>query len=172
MPWYVKLDNGSRYRIPLNVIMRGVRSDVFVIRVPQDEVDHAARELIRRGFKPTLLALNKGERYSLTMRIEPPWEIHVRVFPDGTIGSEVEVSRDYLQHLVGPRFNVVYEIYELLRGVSNDRRICVKPLGRCVSDVIENIGIELRAPKSLIPWKPLVAAASLMALIPVMGRVR
>lgn len=58
--WYVKLNDGSRYRIPLNVIMRGLRNNVFVIRVPQDEVDYVAEELIRRGFKPTILAVNKA----------------------------------------------------------------------------------------------------------------
>ncbi|WP_243671498.1 hypothetical protein [Vulcanisaeta sp. JCM 16161] len=60
LPWYVKLNDGSRYRIPLNVIMRGLRNNVFVIRVPQDEVDYVAEELIRRGFKPTILAVNKA----------------------------------------------------------------------------------------------------------------
>ena len=171
LPWYVRLSDGSRYRIPLNVIMNGLQRNIFVIRVPQDEVDYAAEELIRRGFRPTILAVNKGEKYSLAMRVEPPWEIHARVFPDGTIESEVEVSRDYLQHLIGPRFNVVYETYDLLRDVIGDKRICIKPLGRCISDVIENIGIELRAPKPLIPWKPLVAIASMIALTQVMGRV-
>ena len=171
LPWYVRLSDGSRYRIPLNVIMNGLRSNIFVIRVPQDEVDYAAEELIRRGFKPTMLAVNKGEKYSLAMRIEPPWEVHARVFPDGIIESEVEISRDYLQHLIGPRFNVVYETYDSLRDITDGKRICIKPLGRCISDVIENIGIELRAPRSLIPWKPLVAMASIIALTQVMGRV-
>ncbi|WP_252900686.1 hypothetical protein [Vulcanisaeta sp. JCM 14467] len=138
--------------------------------MPQDEVDYAAEELIRKGFKPTILAVNKGERYSLAMRVEPPWEIHTRIFPDGTIESEVEVSRDYLQHLIGPRFNVIYEVYDLLRGLSNGRRVCVKPLNRCISDVIENIGIELRAPKVLIPWKPIAVIISPMVLMPIIGR--
>ncbi|GAB6947965.1 hypothetical protein JCM16161A_20950 [Vulcanisaeta sp. JCM 16161] len=171
LPWYVKLNDGSRYRIPLNVIMRGLRNNVFVIRVPQDEVDYVAEELIRRGFKPTILAVNKGERYSLAMKVESPWEIHTRVFPDGIVESEVEISRDYLQHLVGPRFNVVYEIYDLLKDITDYRRICIKPLGRCINDVIENIGIELRAPRALMPWKPLIAVVSLMALTPVIGKV-
>ncbi len=50
LPWYVKLTDGSRYRIPLNVIMRGgLRNNIFVVKVPQDEVDYAAEELISRG---------------------------------------------------------------------------------------------------------------------------
>ncbi|WP_243671497.1 hypothetical protein [Vulcanisaeta sp. JCM 16161] len=105
------------------------------------------------------------------MKVESPWEIHTRVFPDGIVESEVEISRDYLQHLVGPRFNVVYEIYDLLKDITDYRRICIKPLGRCINDVIENIGIELRAPRALMPWKPLIAVVSLMALTPVIGKV-
>ena len=170
LPWYVKLNDGSRYRIPLNVIMRGLQNNIFVIKVPQDEVNYAAEELIRRGFKPTMLAVNKGERYSLAMKVKPPWEIHTRIFPDGTIESEVEVSRDYLQHLIGPRFNVVYEAYDLLRGIPDDKRICIKPLGRCISDVVENIGIELKSPKALIPWRPLIFMASLIALTSIIGK--
>ncbi len=58
-----------------------------------------------------------------------------------------------------------------MRSLADDRRICIKPLGRCISDVIENIGIELRAPRALIPWKPLVVMASIIALTPVMSKV-
>jgi len=91
----------------------------------------------------------------------------VRIFNNGYVESEIEVDRDYLQHLTGPRFNVIYEVYEALKGLTSYRRICIKPLGECINDVIENVGIELRAPRVLIPWKPLVAVASSMLLIPI-----
>lgn len=82
LPWYVKLTDGSRYRIPLNVIMRGLRNNIFVVKVPQDEVDYAAEELISRGgFKPTIFAVYKGEMYSLAMKVEPPGKYILGFFP-------------------------------------------------------------------------------------------
>jgi len=172
LPRYVRLEDGRRYGIPLSMIMRGLRDSVFVVRIPSDEVDDAAIGLIRRGFKQTSLALNKGELYSLTKRVYEPWELHVRIFNNGYVESEIEVDRDYLQHLTGPRFNVIYEAYEALKGFTSYRRICIKPLGECINDVIENVGIELRAPRVLIPWKPLVAAASSMLLIPILSKAQ
>ncbi len=171
LPWHVKLEDGTRYKIPLSLIMRGLRNNIFIIKIPSDEIRHAAMGLIDRGFKPTLLAVYKGESYSLSMKTYGPWELHARIFNDGTIESEVEINRDYLQHLVGPRFNVVYEIYELLRDYVSERKICIRPLSMCIGDVIENIGIELRAPKALIPWKPIAIITASLALTPILSNL-
>ncbi|ADY01505.1 hypothetical protein VMUT_1300 [Vulcanisaeta moutnovskia 768-28] len=171
LPWYVKLEDGTRYKIPLSLIMRGLRSNIFIIKIPSYEIRRAVMGLIEKGFKPTLLAVDKGESYSLSMRAYGPWELHTRIFNDGTIETEVEINRDYLQHLVGPRFNVVYETYESLRNYVSERKICIRPFGMCIGDVIENIGIELRAPKALIPWKPIAIITASLALAPILNNL-
>lgn len=148
----------------------GSRNPIFIIKIPPYRVyDAAMGGLINRGFRKTMLSVNKGETYSLVMRIHEPWEIHTRIFSNGVIETEIEISREYLQHLIGPRFNIVYEVYDALRHFVKERRICIKPLGRCISDVIENMRIQLEAPRALIPWKPIVVISS-VALIPIIDR--
>ncbi len=170
LPWLVRLEDGTRYRVPISTIMRGSRRNIFIIRIPPYRVRDAAMGLINRGFKPVILAMDKGELYSLSMRISRPWELHVRIFSDGIIESEIEICRDYLQHLIGPRFNVVYEVYDILRHFVKERRVCIKSMGMCIDEVIENIGIELEAPRALIPWKPIAVMASSMALLPIISK--
>ncbi|ADN49737.1 hypothetical protein [Vulcanisaeta distributa] len=169
LPWLVRLEDGTKYRVPLSTIMMGSQKHVFIIKIPPHSVHDAALGLMSRGFKPTMLSINRGELYSLAMRVYGPWELHARIFSDGVIEAEAEISRDYLQHLVGPRFNVVYEVYDALRHFVTDKRICIKPMGKCISDIIENVKIELRAPRALIPWKPIMAAA-LLTLMPMIDR--
>lgn len=169
LPWHVRFDNNERYTIPLPLIVSGSRDNIFVIKVPHDEIDTVARGLLSKGFRRALPAMNKGEAYSLSMRIHGPWELHVRIFSDGRIESEVEISREYLQHLTGSRFNVVYETLEALRGFVSDRKVCIKPLGRCIDEVFENIRVELKAPNTLIPWKPIMAITTSLILTLIMS---
>jgi len=50
----------------------------------------------------------------LSLKLKKPWELHVRLVELKkelvAIHAEVEVSRDYLQHLFGQRTPVIYEI--------------------------------------------------------------
>ena len=42
------------------------------------------------------------------------WELHLRLYSDGFIEAEVEVRREYLEHLAPRRLNVVYEAFRIL----------------------------------------------------------
>ncbi|GGI82823.1 hypothetical protein GCM10007112_19480 [Vulcanisaeta souniana JCM 11219] len=170
LPWLVRLEDGKRYRIPLSLIMRGSRTHIFIIKIPPYRVHDVAMGLINKGFRQTMLAVSRGELYSLVMRIYGPWELHARIFNDGVIEAETEISREYVQHLIGPRFNIVYEIYDALRHFVDERMVCIKPMSRCISDVIENVRIELEAPRVLVPWKPIVAMVPSMAILPIISR--
>ena len=55
----------------------------------------------------------------LSLKLKKPWEMHVRFVKLKkeliAIHAEVEVSRDYLQHLFGQRTPVIYEIENMLK---------------------------------------------------------
>ena len=55
----------------------------------------------------------------LSLKLAKPWEMHIRLFniKKGMIAiqAEVEISRDYLQHLFSQRTPVIYEIESILK---------------------------------------------------------
>jgi len=55
----------------------------------------------------------------LSLKLKKPWEMHVRLVELKkelvAIHAEVEISRDYLQHLFGQRTPVIYEIENMLK---------------------------------------------------------
>ena len=55
----------------------------------------------------------------LSIKLKKPWEMHVRLFDIKkgmiSIQAEVEISRDYLQHLFSQRTAVIYEIEDILK---------------------------------------------------------
>ncbi len=57
----------------------------------------------------------------INLKLKKPWEMHIRMvtLDKGRIGihAEVEVSRDYLQHLFSQRTPVVYEVEEILKNI-------------------------------------------------------
>ncbi|MFX1404615.1 MAG: hypothetical protein ACFE9D_09125 [Promethearchaeota archaeon] len=59
--------------------------------------------LKRRGFyDPGVLQLYKrGQAFGLVRRVDKILEMHIRGFKDGLIEAEIEISRDYFEHL-GP----------------------------------------------------------------------
>ena len=55
----------------------------------------------------------------LSLKLKKPWEMHVRLLNNSkdsiSIQGEVEISRDYLQHLFSQRTAVIYEIEAILK---------------------------------------------------------
>ena len=55
----------------------------------------------------------------LSLKLTKPWDMHIRLFDIKkgmvAIQAEVEISRDYLQHLFSQRTPVVYEIESILK---------------------------------------------------------
>jgi hypothetical protein len=56
--------------------------------------------LVREGFRDTPLQIWKPEQvFGLVKPLDDVYEIHVRGYQDGTLDAEIEVSREYLEHL-------------------------------------------------------------------------
>ena len=116
------------------------------------------------GFRDEPLSVNFGEKYSLTRKIYSPWEIRVRIFDNGRIVPEIEISREYLEHLTTDiRAPAVYELRNII--CKHDENICAKlrirhrPSNKFVTKTLSYYKITLRPPAMLTPWKPIVVAA-------------
>ena len=77
----------------------------------------------------------------------------------GLIGihAEVEVSRDYLQHLFSQRTPVVYEVEEILKKYQVDYSFLHDKVKKKVSVVMDNYKIKLATPGiPVFAWKPML----------------
>jgi len=97
----------------------------------------------------------------LSLKLKKPWEMHVRFveMKKGLISiqAEVEVSRDYLQHLFSQRTPVIYEIESLLKKYQIDYQIWNNRFRRYISTVFDNYKIKLAAPNiPVFAWKPMI----------------
>ncbi len=87
----------------------------------------------------------------LSLKLKKPWEMHVRLFSNTkdsiSIQGEVEISRDYLQHLFSQRTAVIYEIETILKrnGI------------KYVNKVLDEYKIKLVTPDiPVFAWKPML----------------
>lgn len=133
--------------------------------MPVREINNVYRVLRGEGFKDTQLSAFKGERYSLVKKLEDPWELHVRIYDGGFLESEVEVSREYVEHLGEYRIHVIYEAYSYYSKVYDKLHILYKPSGRYIVKILDHVRIRVRPPKTLTPWKPIAVAAGLFAVV-------
>lgn len=97
----------------------------------------------------------------LCFKLKKPWELHVRMFDMKkgliSIQAEVEVSRDYLQHLFCQRTAVIYEIEELLKKYQIDYNIWNHRIKKYVQTVFDNYRIKLSTPNiPVFAWKPML----------------
>src|SRR3989304_302426 len=73
------------------------------------------------------------------------------------IQAEVEVSRDYLQHLFCQRTPVIYEIESLMKKYQIDYKIWNNRIRKYVKTIFDNYKIKLNTPNiPVLAWKPLV----------------
>lgn len=97
----------------------------------------------------------------LSLKLRKPWELHVRIveLKKGllAIHGEVEVSRDYLQHLFCQRTPVIYEIEELLKKYQVDYKIWNNRFRKYVKTVFDNYKVKLSTPNiPVFAWKPML----------------
>ena len=97
----------------------------------------------------------------LSLKLKKPWEMHVRLFSNTensiSIQGEVEISRDYLQHLFSQRTAVIYEIESILKknGIKYD--ILNKRISKYVNKVLDEYKIKLVTPDiPVFAWKPML----------------
>ncbi len=99
--------------------------------------------------------------HGLSLKLKKPWEMHVRLLEMKkglvAIQAEVEVSRDYLQHLFCQRTPVFYEIEMLLKKHQVEYKIWNEKIKKYVHAVFDNYKIQLKTPNfPVFAWKPMV----------------
>ena len=85
---------------------------------------------------------------------------------DGKIGihAEVEVSRDYLQHLFSQRTPVVYEVEEILKKYHIDYNIWHDKIKKNITSVVDNYKVKLATPGiPVFAWKPMLFVIATVA---------
>lgn len=97
----------------------------------------------------------------LNLKLKKPWEMHVRMvdIKKGRIGihAEVEVSRDYLQHLFSQRTPVVYEVEEILKKYQVEYNIWHDKIKKNVNAIVDNYKVKLATPSlPVFAWKPML----------------
>lgn len=131
--------------------------------VVKNSVDELMKVFTKEGFTKVKFEHKQpfqvGNGFSL--RLSKPWEMHVRMveLKKGLIAihAEVEVSRDYLQHLFCQRTPVIYEIEELLKKHKIDYQIWNSRIKKYVRTVFDNYKIKLSTPNiPVFAWKPMV----------------
>ena len=99
--------------------------------------------------------------HGLNLKLKKPWEMHVRLvdLKKGLIGihAEVEVSRDYIQHLFSQRTPVIYEIEEILKKYQIEYNIWHDKIKKNVQTIFDSYKIKLSAPSlPVFAWKPMM----------------
>ena len=97
----------------------------------------------------------------LSLKLKKPWEMHVRLFSNTedsiSIQGEVEISRDYLQHLFSQRTAVIYEIETILKRNGINYDILNKRISKYVNKVLDEYNIKLVTPDiPVFAWKPML----------------
>ena len=109
--------------------------------------------LIHEGFfDPTPLQVQKeGQVFGLVKKISDDLEMHVRGYDDFTLESEIELSREYLEHpydckpFYGPLLKILHRYnipFTIMRPLPKDPEL-------------------IRVPKNKTPWKPIIIVGSI-----------
>lgn len=164
------LDNGEHVELEASEIgERIAREPLFLLYVSPEFIEDIRSELLVKGFSVPSIGAPKGERYSLARVIDAPWEMHVRIYGDGFIEGEIEVSRGYLEHLGDYRVYVVYEPFNYYSRAYNRLHILYRPSRRWVVRVYDHVRVRIRPPKTLTPWKPIAVFAGFFAAIGILS---
>ena len=102
----------------------------------------------------------------LSLKLNKPWEMHLRLSKMDTenimIHAEVEVSRDYMQHLFSQRTPVVYEVIKILDKNKIESKLWN---GKYVKTTVENYKVRLSTPSlPAFAWKPMVYSIGTVGL--------
>lgn len=99
--------------------------------------------------------------HGFNLKLKKPWELHVRLvdLKEGLIGihAEVEVSRDYIQHLFSQRTPVIYEIQDMLNKYQVEYHIWNGAIKKYVRAIYDDYKVRLATPSiPVLAWKPMV----------------
>jgi len=156
VPRRFTLESGSVITLTaIEVEKRLVKDTLFRLWVPN--VEEVYKHLVEeQGFKLATPTVPKGEKYSLRRALSDVWDLHLRLYDNGLVDAEVEVRREFMEHLTPRRLNVVYEAFEFYRNVYDKLHILYVPAHKWVVKIIDHFYVKLREPNTLTPWKPVV----------------
>ncbi len=157
-PKTVFLHDGKREKI--SVDKKGVEQLTIVVR---NSVDELLKIFSHEGFTHVKFEHKQPLQigHGLSLKLKKPWEMHVRLLEMKkglvAIQAEVEVSRDYLQHLFCQRTPVFYEVEMLLKKHQIEYKIWNERIKKYVQTVFDNYKIQLKTPSfPVFAWKPMV----------------
>jgi len=122
------------------------------------------KQILRKeGFEDTLLQVVKpGQVFGLVKKLDHPWEMHVRGFEDGHLEAEIEISRDYLEHLDDRyRTSAAEKLGEILSNYGIPYEIKSDGSG---------VNLKLETPETLTPWKPIALVIGLLGIMYVLSK--
>ena len=105
--------------------------------------------LIADGFIGTILQIQKPNQvFGLVKKLVYPWEMHVRGFSTDQAEAEIEISREYLEHLDDQyRRSALEELLEILEHYGIPYQ---------VEGEFPEQYVILRPPPHRTPWAPFV----------------
>jgi len=131
-------------------------------RTLSNSLESVRQVLLAEGFKDTMLQIVKpGQVFGLVKRLSDVWEMHVRGFEDGALESEIEVFREYFEHLDDRyRKDATSELLSILE----QRRLPYK-----VTGTLPDMEVRLQVPESVTPWKPVAVLGALLGIVTLLG---
>lgn len=157
-PKTVSFLDGLKHKI--GVDGKGVEQLHIVVKKSFEEM---AGMFAQEGFTKVKFERKQPEQIGsgLNLKLKKPWEMHVRMvdLKKGLIGihAEVEVSRDYLQHLFSQRTPVIYEVEEILKKYQVEYSIWHDRVKKGVLDIADNYRVRLASPSiPVFAWKPML----------------
>lgn len=161
------LDN-VKNRVPADA-ENGVAQLELVVR---KNIDELLKMFTSEGFSRVKFEHKKPGQigHGVCLKLAKPWELHVRMtdLKDGLIAihSEVEVSRDYLQHMFSQRTLVVYEVAQMLQKHKIEYTIWSRSLKQHVTRVIDDYRVKLASPTfPAFAWKPMVYSIATVSVL-------
>lgn len=119
--------------------------------------------LIQEGFSSTILqTIKPGQVFGLVRKQDNIWEMHIRGFTDGRLESEIEIARDYFEHLNdNHRRDATPELIQIL----DSHQVPYQSKGS-----LPQMEVTFYPPEKLTPWKPMVILISVAVFLVWLGR--
>ncbi len=157
-PKTISVGDGKRHMVGVGI--KGVEQLTVIVKKNAEEL---LSILSNEGFTKVKFEHKQESQlgHGLSLKLKKPWEMHLRLFDfkKGVVAirAEIEVSRDYLQHLFCQRTPVIYEIEELLKKHQIEYKIWNDTLKNQVQTVFDNYKIKLTTPNiPVFAWKPML----------------
>ncbi len=131
--------------------------------VVKKSFDDLMKIFVKEGFTKVKFEHKQPDQIGsgINLKLRKPWEMHIRMvdLKRGLIGihAEVEVSRDYLQHLFSQRTPVVYEVEEILKKYQIEYKIWHSEIKKSIHRIVDNYKVKLTTPSlPVFAWKPML----------------